>query len=213
MSPEGVKSDDEHWVDELAGRRDPRTAAGTKLEAGALREALKAHEARTARAPEALPADLSREGELLARARAEGLLGMPDAAAAPSPTPRSTPRWLPWLAAAAVAGLAIGLGLQMRSTLPPDALPVIERAGPLTPFRLAAEDPAALKQQILAELRAAGVEARGYEALGAQGIDADLPRPLTDAVRRVLQTHGIPVPEDGVLLLEIVERETPGSAP
>lgn len=208
MSPEDVKSDDEHWVDELASRRDPRCAAGTKLEAGALREALKVHEVRTARDHEALPADLSREGELLARARAEGLLG--DSAAT---VPRASTRWVPWLAAAVIAGLAVGLGLQMRSTLPPDALPAIERAGPLAPFRLAAEDPAALKQQILAELRAAGVEARGYEALGAHGIDAELPRPLTDAVRRVLQTHGIPVPEDGVLLLEIVERETPGSAP
>jgi hypothetical protein len=52
-------------------------------------------------------------------------------------------------------------------------------------------------------LRAAGVEATGYEALGVHGIDADLPRPITSETRRVLQQFSLPEPADGVLRIEI----------
>jgi hypothetical protein len=73
--------------------------------------------------------------------------------------------------------------------------------------RLTATHPAALKQRILQELRAAGVEATGYEALNVHGIDADLPLPLTDAVRGVLRAHDIEEPADGALRIEIRSRE------
>lgn len=217
MKPVDPHSDDERWVDGLAGRADPDGPEATRVEAATLRAALKAREAREVRDDAPVSADLSREAELLARARAEGLLdapahpGTPASPAAPAPR-RSSPRWLPWLAAAAIAGLAVGLGLQFRSAMPPDATPMLERAGPLSPYRITSDDPLALKRQLLAGLRAAGVDARGYEALGVQGIDADLPRPLPDAVRHLLQSHGIPIPDDGVLQVQIVAREASRSA-
>lgn len=190
---------DEEWVDELAGRPaagapSAKASGAARVEATTLRDALRAREARTARGGIPPAADLAREAQLIERARTEGLIG----------PRRSGVRWAPWLAAAAVGGLAVGLVLQMRAVAPLDALPAIERAGPAAPFRIESPEPAALKQQLLSQLRAAGIEARGYESLGAQGIDADLPSPLPDAVRQILQSHGIPVPEDGVLLVEIV---------
>jgi hypothetical protein len=68
---------------------------------------------------------------------------------------------------------------------------------------ITATNPAELKRRILDELRAAGVDATGYEALNVHGIDADLPTPLPPQVGRVLDTHDIPVPADGVLRIEI----------
>ncbi len=49
-------------------------------------------------------------------------------------------------------------------------------AGAVT--QLIAADPSALKQQIVDDLRAAGVEAIGYDRLGLSGVDAQLPRPV-----------------------------------
>ena len=70
-------------------------------------------------------------------------------------------------------------------------------------FSTKVADPAALKQTLLRELRAAGAEATGYEALDVQGIDAELPLPLSEAIRQVLRAHDIPEPDDGVLRIEI----------
>ena len=83
--------------------------------------------------------------------------------------------------------------------------PLVVREGVSAPVQLQARDPAALKRQIVEELRAAGVEATGYETLGVHGIDADLPQPLTPAVRSVLARHEVPEPADGVLRIEIRE--------
>jgi hypothetical protein len=89
----------------------------------------------------------------------------------------------------------------MRATL--DTEPVV-RGTPDGIVRISAPDPVALKQQLIEELRAAGVSATGYELLGRHGVDADLPQPLTDAVRGVLEKHRIPAPPEGVLRVEIV---------
>jgi hypothetical protein len=53
------------------------------------------------------------------------------------------------------------------------------------------------------ELRAAGVQAEGYEQLGVNGVDAELPRPVPVEVRAVLERHHIPVPTDGALRVQI----------
>jgi hypothetical protein len=69
--------------------------------------------------------------------------------------------------------------------------------------RLQSADPAKLKQELLQDLAAAGVAAKGYERFGHQGIDADLPTPLPPALRQLLQRQGIAAPDDGVLQVEI----------
>jgi hypothetical protein len=79
----------------------------------------------------------------------------------------------------------------------------VSRASPDAVVRLKADDPRALRQQIVSELRARGVQANGYEQLGINGIDAMLPEPLPAEVRRVLDHYRIPIPPDGVLRIEL----------
>jgi hypothetical protein len=69
--------------------------------------------------------------------------------------------------------------------------------------RLTAADPRALRQQIVGELHAAGVDAAGYEQLGINGVDADLPQPTALAVLTILHKHRIPAPANGALRIEI----------
>jgi hypothetical protein len=71
--------------------------------------------------------------------------------------------------------------------------------------RLRAPDPAALKQQLVDELHAAGVEAIGYDRLGLSGVDAKLPMPVPAGVRATLQKYAIGVPADGVVRVEITQ--------
>jgi hypothetical protein len=193
MTPE----DDQTWLDALAGRagaESPAACEAANVRAAMLRLA-------SARETAATPAqDRVREATLIARARRDGLL--------PEPR-RERWRWLlAWnagFAVAALAAIAIGIGLYMRATL--DTEPVV-RDAPDGIVRINASDPAALKQQLIEELRAAGVAATGYEVLGRHGIDADLPQPLTNPVRQVLEKHGIPPPPDFVLRIEIVAQES-----
>lgn len=184
--------DDQDWLEALAGRGSSDSQAAR--EAAPLRDAILA---RGVDVPDAASAvrDEAREAALIARARREGLIR------ANAVTPR---RWwtLGWdnaFAVAAIAGIAIALGLHVEPTADREVV----RSSPDGVVRIEAIDPVQLKQQLLEELRAAGVEATGYELLGRQGIDADLPRPLTGAVRRVLEKHRIAPPADGVLRVEI----------
>jgi hypothetical protein len=71
--------------------------------------------------------------------------------------------------------------------------------------RLRAPDPAALKQQLVDELRAVGVEAIGYDRLGLSGVDAQLPTPVPEAARAMLAKYAIAVPADGVVRVEITQ--------
>jgi hypothetical protein len=71
--------------------------------------------------------------------------------------------------------------------------------------RLTAANPRSLRQQIVAELHAAGVQAAGYEQLGITGIDADLPQPTPPEVLAILQKHRIPAPPNGALRIEITQ--------
>ncbi|HEV2704177.1 MAG TPA: hypothetical protein VGV09_21310, partial [Steroidobacteraceae bacterium] len=68
---------------------------------------------------------------------------------------------------------------------------------------LRSRDPPRLKSDLLRELNAVGVAATGFTTPGHQGVDADLPVPLPDRVRKVLQRHDIPVPSGSVLQIEI----------
>ncbi len=187
----GPRDKDSAWLDALAGRTDAHTPA--TREGAALREAIVRAETAT-QAVDVAAEDSLRESQLLARARREGLLGAPER--------RS---WLTWpggFAVAALAGVAVVVGLYLQTPEPPEVV----RSAPDGIVRIEADDPVELKHQIIDDLRAAGVDATGYELLGRQGIDADLPRPLPDAVRRVLEKYRIAEPADGVLRVEITAR-------
>ncbi|MEJ0087981.1 MAG: hypothetical protein WDO72_20120 [Pseudomonadota bacterium] len=190
MSQEDFKDDDAKWLDALAGRATDLSA--TRREAEALRAALSG----ARKAPE-MPANdelaaARREAQLVQRAVDEGLIER---------TPRrGLPRWQLPLAASVLLVVAAGVVLQIQR---PVATPEVLRGDEAGIVRLTAPDPARLERDLLAELRAARIEATGYEALDVHGIDADLPLPLPAAVKQVLDAHGIPAPADGVLRIEI----------
>lgn len=183
---------DNDWLDGLAGRGEA-PASPAHAEGKALRGMLQAHLVQQSAAERATTASIAtpdrlRERALIERARREGLLG-------------TRAGWRPLLIAAGIAIVAVGIVWQ--TFMRPET--VVVREGAAAPVQLQARDPAALKRQIVEELRAAGIAATGYEALDVHGIDADLPQPLTVEVRRVLEKHGIPAPSDGVLRIEIRE--------
>lgn len=184
---------DKDWLDALGGRtRTIENAA--QAEGQVLREMVRSQLEQQSAAERATTASIAtpdpmRERALIERAKREGLIN-------------SRASWTPMLIAAAVAMVAVGIVWQ--SFIKPESVVVRGEVG--APVQMQASDPAALKKQIVDELRAAGVQATGYEAFDIQGIDADLPRPLTPEVRRVLALHDIPEPADGVLRIEIREK-------
>lgn len=185
--------DDKDWLDALGGRAH-KIENAAQAEGQVLREMVRAQLAQQADVERATTASIAardpmRERALIERARRAGLL-------------TSRAGWTPRLIAAAIAMVAVGVVWQ--SFIEPQTPTV--RGEVAAPVQLQANDPAALKRLIVDELRAAGVQATGYEAFDIQGIDADLPRPLTPEVRRVLARHDIPEPADGVLRIEIREK-------
>ena len=203
-------ADDQDWLEALAGRAagEPanRAGAATRREAQVLRAALLAR----ARVDEPTlqqeidPDATARAARLLERARRDEYLA---AALARRSGPVAARRVGTWgaLLAAGLAGLAVALVWTLRPTL--DA--PVERGAPDAIHRMVADDPGALRNEIIAALREVGVEASAYGRFGRAGIDADLPRPLTPAVRAVLDRYGIPAPADGVLRVEIAPRAHP----
>jgi hypothetical protein len=187
-----MQDDDDQWLAALAGKTLTDASGDLSAQGAALRSAILA---RTVGEPGAVPTiDPQREAALIARARATGLL---------RPTQRRTLWWASL--AAALACVAIGVSLQQR----PQTATVVLRGDSAGALRIRAADPLRLKQQLLRELSDAGVQASGYDNLGRQGIDADLPTPLPEAVRNVLDRHAIPLPAGNVLQLEIEPDQTP----
>jgi hypothetical protein len=197
MSPDAL----DNWLAALAGRE---TEEGNP-EGSALRALIQA-QPREALIPVA-ELDPIRESQLIARARAAGLL--PEEPSASPPARLSTAwRWtIPRVAliAAALAGIAIGVSTLRTIKGPSETY----RGAVEGVVELEASDPQALKQQLILELKSAGVSAMGYQRLNRVGLDADLPQPVSPEVRRVLERHHIPVPEDGVLVIEIQPPEKP----
>jgi hypothetical protein len=189
------------WLEALSGRvtEDRRAAA---REAQALRAALQRWPA--AQEVPVLQRDAQREAALLERARREGLIRARHNRVRASV--RSLVSWPALAALAAVcAAVAAFVILSPAGTPRQAARTEVTRGHAIEgPVRLRAADPQALKRTLLEELRAAGVQATGYERLGVPGIDADLPMPVPDRVRAVLDRHRIPIPPDGVLRIEIV---------
>jgi len=187
--------DDNDWLEALAGRA-PESASAR--EAAALRRGILAREvADPAPVPEH---DAWREDALIARARREGLI-------APRPAARTGWRrgWHATAVVAAAASVVVVIGFLTREAPEPERV----RSAPGGVVRLESAQPEALQRRIVVELRALGVEATAYERLGAFGIDADLPEPLPVEVEEVLRHHGIPIPGDGALAVEIVPRAGP----
>jgi hypothetical protein len=192
-----MRDDDDNWFDALAGHEESADGAPSAAEGAALREAVLARRTADPGAIDAL--DPRREAQLVSRARAAGLL-QPSAESEQPRVARTNRRLLLPLSLAAVLGcLAIGLSLQMRTATRTEVV----RGNASGPVRISAEDPLRLKRELIAELEAAGIHATGYENLGRQGLDADLPTPLPGAVREILVRHGIPLPTTGLLVLEI----------
>lgn len=194
-----MTDEDQDWLDALAGR----TAAGSHRAAIAEAQRLREFIQRNVHAPDvAVPKrDAQRESQLLERARREGLID--PAQLAKRGRRRLTAIGGVTALAASVAGVAIALFLH---------------GGPQTEhlrgtreqvIRIVSADPTALKMQLLDELRAAGVRATGYDQLGVEGIDADLPKPVPPRVRDVLTRHHLSVPSNGVLRIEIAAPSKP----
>jgi len=106
------------------------------------------------------------------------------------------------LFAAALAAAVLTLAWKLQPGASPHATPtpVVVAEGPVT---LRSAQPRELRERIVGELQAAGVQAEGYEQLGVNGVDAELPRPVPAEVRAVLERHHIPVPTDGALRVQI----------
>jgi len=105
-------------------------------------------------------------------------------------------------AALAVAVLFLGWKLAPQAPTALNAMTPVP-ATPGNPVHVKASDPQSLRLQIVEQLRVAGVQASGYEQQGVHRIDANLPRPVPEAVASVLQRHGVPVPSDGALRIQI----------
>lgn len=192
-----MTDEDRDWVDALAGRVPQGSSHATIHEARRLREAIQ----RNVRAPDvAVPErDAQREAQLLERARREGLID-------PAQLTKRTQRLLRAAGIGRLAALAAGLtGIALAMGFFLHGAPQSEhlRSAREHVVRIEAADPASLKMRIVDELRAAGVAARGYEGLGVEGVDADLPRPVPPRVRDVLTRHHLTVPSDGALRIEI----------
>jgi hypothetical protein len=188
-----MSQDDIDWLDALAGRE--AGAANTRREAIALRGALRDAGKVTALEPRDEIGAARREMALIDRAVSEGLIAR---------TPRRAARWQWPLAASVLLAIGASLVFQWQPRGPSSD---VVRGDDRGIVHLTANDPARMKRDILAELRAAGIEATGYEALDVHGIDADLPLPVSAEVRRVLDAHGIATPADGVLRVEIRKAE------
>lgn len=198
-----MSDDDTAWLNALAGRSGGEHSRGITQEALALRELIRVQESAGAQESgntlEAIAeVDIARENELIARAAAEGLLPGRRAPMRAAWRRRISAQRLGF-AAAAVLILAVGVGL-LRSMQPPAET---FRGAENGTVRLEARNPPALKRQLIDELSKAGVAASGYERLGTQGIDADLPQPVPAPIRAILERHHIPVPSDGALIVEI----------
>jgi len=190
---------DDSFIETLAGR-----GTGTSddaREAALLRARILAEPAEAVSPPAAH--DPAREDALIARARAAGLL--PDRRRPPVTAQSALIARRTGLAAAALVVLGLGLALTWHGREPEEAV----RGGAAGIVHIEAADAHALQRELLSELTAAGVSATPYERLGAAGLDADLPTPVTAAARAVLERHRIPVPADGVLVIEIREPSHP----
>jgi hypothetical protein len=193
--------DDEIWLDALAGRVAHAESSVGLHEGHVLRALILARDVEVA--PAIAARDPAREASLIEHARVQGLLTVQPIAPrvrgfAPSYWSRVA------RAAAALAVVALAAGVAHFAFSPTETLRGMQ-GGVVV---LEAQDPRALKRELIEELQAVGVRAAGYERLNRVGVDADLPEPIAPNVRQVLERHHVPVPADGALVIEI---DSPGN--
>jgi hypothetical protein len=184
----------QRWLEALAGR----DVDGGSEEGRVLRAQIRAHTP-DPRA-EVAQIDPAREAQLIARARAAGLLPAAQTHLARGANP---PRRLSFtrasLLAATFAGIAIGVTTLWYMRAPTETF----RGAANGIVALETRDPEALKLRLIRELKDVGINATGYQRLDRVGLDAELPLPVAPNVRHVLEQHHIPVPSDGALVVEI----------
>lgn len=200
---------DERWLAVLAGRElvdhgDRSGNAAVAREASMMREALR-------RWPVAI--DL---------AVGHGLDRPVDGAGASSDTRRRSDRsrsgWRSWRAArlaplaslAAVATVVLVTFIAFTRPNVPAGEATMEptvRSATDAVTLLTATDPDGLRGEIAAGLALEGVAVTRYRRFGRVGIDADLPSRPSTTLRALLDRHGIPMPVDGVLRVEIESRQ------
>lgn len=181
------RDDDHDWLQALRGQPPADADPATLREAAWLREAHR-------RWPARLPLEQPSETDMIAllqRARRE-------AGAVPRQAETPRPWWRRWLTPGPLAGAAVAAMLAV--TLVPWTAVETLRSGAPAVVRQA--DPAAARDALAAELRAAGVDVRTYERNGRWGLDAELPAPLPPAVAASLARRGLERPADGALMVE-----------
>ncbi len=206
-----MRDDDDAWLDALAGRievaqldqegasadNDAESAAAV-FEALALRAFIRQLE--TGTGPTVPTVDSARESELIRKALREGLLPPQGASAGSRVLRRPRPGRIA-IPAAAVILIAVGIGLWQS----PAPLREQLRGGDHGTVQLEATDPQLLRRQLTEELRSAGATVSAFERFGRLGLDVDLPQPLPKQIGEILNRHHIPIPADGVLVVEIKE--------
>ena len=208
LGPAEDPADDGDWLDALAGRNRPAgtaTAAATQAEAQLWRQA---HLRAARSAAEPVPA-LPDVQDLLARARAEGLLvkrtGWCAGCLARWQRWRSPPR--AWggagLALASVLAALVVVLVQQTAT---EDQPAMRGADAAVVLR-SAEDPSAAREQLARTLQGYGVQPHLYQRLGRWGLDADLPQPLPPGLLQALQAQGLAVPAGASLRVEFEARQ------
>ena len=221
--PSQAAPSDDAWLAALAGRE---TAATGSADARAAHEGLLMRDAlrRWTPAVDGVPPhDPERVAALIERARLAGLLEQRRATSVDArPGARRTRRlsdrvrawWTangtpgfgarPALATALAVFAIVALVVVMRPAgeQRPDEDATV-RTAPDAMTLLQARDPEALRRDIVEALARQGVKTTTYSRFGRAGLDADLPRPLTDDVKRVLDRYRIAAPADGVLRVEI----------
>jgi hypothetical protein len=202
-----IQNDDDDWLDALAGRLkaarlDEESVVGEAvqsslvLEALALREFIRRQEYAIGTAVPAV--DPARELELIRRARREGLLASQNPVAG-SESSQQRPRWRVAIPTAAVILIAAAIGVWQSSLKQSEYVRGVDHGT----IHIQASDPTALRRQLTEELRAAGATVAGYERFGRLGMDVDLPKPLPREIAEILERHHIPVPPDGILVIEV----------
>jgi hypothetical protein len=191
-------SEDDRWLDVLAGRAPGGPA---DAEARALRRLINTQLREDAYV--VAEVDASRQAELVARARAVGLLPPADVARF-KPRAHRTTLWMGGglAATALIASVLVGW---YRLSVPPSETYRSMQGGTV---RLVSRNPAELKRTLIRELREVGIQATGYDRLDRVGLDAELPTPVPSGVRQVLERHHIPIPDDSALVIEIVAADT-----
>jgi hypothetical protein len=202
--------DDQQWFDLLAGRPSAGADAATRAEAARLRQALLQHRPAAPAGDPAAP-DV-RIARLLGRARAEGVLAAP-LAAAPRPSWPLYRRRQAWAGALAAGVAALGITLLLRSPDNQTAPEAVLRGASVQQLQVA--DPEQRRQQLLQALRAAGLDAHPFDRLGRPGLDIALPVPLPPAQARALADLGIAAPAGPSLQIELLPAVplVPGALP